>query len=65
MNHNKALHNPIFKIISKSAQELGLESFVIGGYVRDYILGNEMPKDIDIVALGSGIKLAKQVSKNL
>ncbi|HMC00250.1 MAG TPA: HD domain-containing protein [Flavobacteriaceae bacterium] len=65
MNYKQALSHKIFKIISKSAKELGLDSYVIGGYVRDFILERESKKDIDIVAIGSGIELAKQVSKNL
>lgn len=65
MNYKEALKLTIFKTISNSAQELGLESYVIGGYVRDFILNRGRHKDIDIVAIGSGIDLAKQVSKNL
>ncbi|MGB1308652.1 MAG: CCA tRNA nucleotidyltransferase [Oceanihabitans sp.] len=65
MNYKNALQNKIFKIISKSAKELELESYVIGGFVRDYILKRGTAKDIDIVAIGSGISLAKQVAKNL
>ncbi|GAA4954983.1 HD domain-containing protein [Algibacter agarivorans] len=65
MNYKEALQHPIFKIISKSALELGLESYVIGGFVRDYILKRGNAKDIDVVAIGDGIKLAKQVAKNL
>lgn len=60
-----ALQHNIFKIISQSSKELNLESYVIGGYVRDYILNRGSHKDIDIVAIGSGIDLAKKVSKNL
>ncbi|MBU2940675.1 CCA tRNA nucleotidyltransferase [Lacinutrix sp. C3R15] len=65
MNYKKALQHKIFKTISKSAKELGLESYVIGGFVRDFILNRGTAKDIDIVAVGSGIALAKQVAKNL
>jgi putative nucleotidyltransferase with HDIG domain len=65
MNYKKALHNPIFKIISKAAQELGIESYVIGGFVRDYLLERDFKKDIDIVAVGSGIELAHKVSELL
>ncbi len=65
MNYKQALKHPIFKIISDSALELGLNSYVIGGFVRDFILNKRSSKDIDIVAIGSGIALAKQVSKNL
>ena len=65
MNYKQALEHKIFEVISKSAQELGLDSYVIGGFVRDFILKRGTHKDIDIVAIGSGIKLAKQVSNNL
>ena len=65
MNYKDALQHNIFKIISQSAKELNIESFVIGGYVRDYILKRGTHKDIDIVAIGSGIELARQVAQNL
>ncbi|TYA53885.1 CCA tRNA nucleotidyltransferase [Formosa maritima] len=65
MNYKQALKNPIFKIISQSAKELQLDAYVIGGFVRDYILQRGSHKDIDIVAIGSGIELAKQVARNL
>ena len=65
MNHKEALKHNIFKIISKSALELNIDSYVIGGFVRDYLLKRGDAKDIDIVAIGSGIALAKQVAKNL
>jgi tRNA nucleotidyltransferase (CCA-adding enzyme) len=65
MNYTKALQNPIFEIISKASQELNLESYVIGGFVRDYLLQRDFKKDIDIVAIGSGIDLALKVSELL
>lgn len=65
MNLHLALTHPIFKIISQSAAELGIDAYVIGGFVRDYILERGQHKDIDIVAVGSGIALAKQVAKNI
>lgn len=65
MNYIKALHNPIFKIISQAAQELGVECYVIGGFVRDFLLERDFKKDIDIVAVGSGIELALKVSELL
>ena len=64
-NHKKALENPIFKTIGDSATELGVHCYVIGGYVRDYLLNRGAPKDIDIVAVGSGIELAKLVATKL
>ena len=65
MNYKKALQHNIFNIISQSAKELAVDSYVIGGYVRDYILNRGEHKDIDVVAIGSGIELATQVAKNL
>lgn len=65
MNYKQALQHNIFKIISQSTKELQLDAYVIGGFVRDFILKRGAAKDIDIVAIGSGIKLAKQVAKNL
>ena len=65
MNYTKALHYPIFKIISQAAQELGVECYVIGGFVRDFLLERDFKKDIDIVAVGSGIELALKVSELL
>ena len=53
-----------FQLISEAADELGVEAYVIGGYVRDLFL-NRHSKDIDIVAVGSGIELAKKVAHKL
>ena len=65
MNYKQALSAPIFEVLSKSAEELSFNCYVIGGFVRDFILDRGTKKDIDIVAIGSGIELAKRVSKNL
>ncbi|MDI1317115.1 HD domain-containing protein [Flavobacterium sp.] len=65
MNYTKALENPIFKIVAKASTALQLESYVIGGFVRDHILQRDFKKDIDIVAIGSGIDLALKVSELL
>ena len=62
-NYTQALENPIFEIIAKASQELNLESYVIGGFVRDYFLQRDFKKDIDVVAIGSGIDLALKVSE--
>ncbi len=58
------LSHPIFKIIQQSADELGIDAYVIGGFVRDLVL-NRPSKDIDIVTVGSGIELAKAVAKTI
>ncbi|MDZ7614515.1 MAG: HD domain-containing protein [Flavobacteriaceae bacterium] len=60
-----ALRNPIFEIIANSARNLGMDCYVIGGYVRDFLLNKKKSKDIDIVCLGDGIALAEEVAKNL
>lgn len=65
MNYKSALQNTIFEVISKASQELQVESYVIGGFVRDFLLGRDAKKDIDIVAVGSGIELALKVSELL
>lgn len=65
MNYTKALHNPIFKIIAQASRELNIDSYVIGGFVRDYLLQRNFKKDIDVVAVGSGIDLALKVSEFL
>jgi len=64
-NYKEALAHPIFKTIAKASTNLQLESYVIGGFVRDYVLQRGTAKDIDIVTVGSGIELAKEVSKLL
>ena len=61
----KSLNLDIFRIISDSADELGIESFVVGGFVRDLILDKTLNKDIDIMCVGSGIDLAKAVQKKI
>lgn len=58
------LTHPIFPVISEAATEMKVQAFVIGGWVRDLILQRPC-KDIDIVAVGSGIELAELVAKKL
>ena len=65
MNYKEALNNKIFEVISKASQELNIESYVIGGFVRDLLLNRNSKKDIDVVAVGSGIELALKVSQLL
>ncbi len=65
MNNLKdKLTHPVFAIVLQCADELNVPAYVIGGWVRDLLLGRPS-KDIDIVAIGSGIELAKLVSKKL
>ncbi|WP_439130940.1 CCA tRNA nucleotidyltransferase [Polaribacter sp.] len=65
MKYTEAISSEIFQIISKAAKEIHLDAYVIGGFVRDFFLKRGTAKDIDVVAVGSGIDLALQVSKLL
>lgn len=58
----QAIALPIFQTISEAADSLELDSYVIGGFVRDFLLQRGNVQDIDVVAVGSGIELAKKVS---
>jgi len=64
VQYAKMLNNKIFQIISEAAGRLNQETYVIGGFVRDYYLERQSI-DIDIVTLGSGIELAKKVAEKL
>jgi tRNA nucleotidyltransferase (CCA-adding enzyme) len=61
----EAISYPIFEYISQAAADLHLETYVIGGFVRDYFLKRDNLQDIDIVAVGSGIDLARAVAQLL
>ncbi len=58
------LENPIFLTISEIAHQMGIEAYVVGGFVRDYYL-RRPSKDIDIVVVGSGIAIAEELGKRL
>ena len=58
------LTHPIFPVIAEAAAEMNIHAYVIGGWVRDLLL-NRPCKDIDVVAIGSGIELAERVAKKL
>jgi len=64
MKFEEAINDKLFKTISSCADQLGLDCYVIGGFVRDYFLKRKS-KDVDIVVVGSGIEMAKSVSKAL
>lgn len=61
---DKKIENPMLKMVGAEADRLGLECYVIGGYVRDLFLHREST-DIDVVVVGSGISLAEAVAKKL
>lgn len=60
----KHLTHPIFKTLADCANQLGVDAYVIGGFVRDIYLGRDS-KDIDVVTIGKGIELAELVHKQL
>lgn len=60
----RPLSLPIFKRISRLADERGVQAFVIGGYVRDYYLHRKCT-DIDVVVVGSGIEIAEALGREL
>ena len=47
----------VFKKIARAAEEIGVPTYIIGGFVRDKLLGRKT-KDVDIVCVGDGIQLA-------
>ena len=60
----KILDQAVFRLISEAADHLGLECYVVGGYVRDIFL--ERPSnDIDVVVVGSGIAVAEELKQML
>lgn len=65
MNFTEELNkNPIFDTIGQAADAIGVDAYVIGGFVRDIFLSRGK-KDIDIVCIGSGIELAEKVAQQL
>ena len=63
-NFSEQLSNPVFKIIAEQADQLGVETYIIGGFVRDLIL-KRPSKDADFVTVGSGIDLARRAANQI
>jgi tRNA nucleotidyltransferase (CCA-adding enzyme) len=63
--YQEALQHKIFNVLSEAADDINVEAYVIGGFVRDFFLNRGKAEDIDVVAVGSGIELAKKVSEKL
>ncbi len=63
--YNEALKLAVFDKITEASTSLNLKSYVIGGFVRDYFLKRGSHTDIDIVTIGSGIKVAQKVAQLL
>jgi tRNA nucleotidyltransferase/poly(A) polymerase len=60
----EALADPVFALVGEAADQLNIPAFVVGGYVRDFLLGHGS-KDVDIVAIGSGVKLAQAFAEKI
>ena len=60
----KKLDTPIFRKISETADKLGIECYVVGGFVRDIFL-QRPSTDIDVVVVGKGIEMARAFAKSL
>ena len=60
----EALTYPIFQVIAETAIEMQIPAYVVGGYVRDFIMGRPS-EDIDIVTVGDGVELANNVAARL
>ena len=58
------LSHPIFQHISEVVDRLGVEAYVVGGYVRDHYLGRPST-DIDVVVVGSGVAVAEELGRVL
>ncbi|MBQ2037446.1 MAG: CCA tRNA nucleotidyltransferase, partial [Alistipes sp.] len=58
------LANPVFRKISRIVDEMGVEAYVVGGYVRDYYL-RRPSTDIDVVVVGSGIDVAEALGREV
>lgn len=65
MKLNEALNHKVFEEISKAADELKQPVYVVGGFVRDFLLKRTQKQDIDFVTVGSGIELAQKIHSML
>lgn len=64
MNLKEKIDRKVFHTVGEAADALGREAYVVGGYVRDLIIGRHS-KDIDFVTVGSGIELAEAVARKM
>ncbi len=65
-NLKEYITHPVFKEIGKISDLMGVETYVVGGFVRDILLGRKKEVfDVDVVTVGSGIDLATKVAASL
>ncbi|PKP26803.1 MAG: tRNA nucleotidyltransferase, partial [Bacteroidetes bacterium HGW-Bacteroidetes-22] len=60
----KLVSDKLFKVIGSEAEAMNTKAWVIGGFVRDFLIGRTS-KDIDVVVIGDGIELAGRVAARL
>ena len=63
LDFHTVLKKEVFQALIRCGENLTIENYLVGGFVRDHLLGKGRAKDIDVVAIGSGIELAKAVQK--
>ena len=62
---NEILNSQLFKTVAETSVDLGIEIYVVGGFVRDHLLNRKRENtDVDFVVIGSGIVFAKEIQKN-
>ena len=59
----EGLNHKIFKLVEKTSTELGVKSYLVGGFVRDILL-NRPSKDVDFMVIGDGINFARKLAEN-
>lgn len=64
MNLKDKLTENSFSLVGRAADDLGVDAYVVGGYVRDLFL-HRPSKDVDFVCVGSGIELARKVAEHI
>ena len=63
---NEILNSQLFKTVAETSVDLGIEIYVVGGFVRDHLLNRKRENtDVDFVVIGSGIVFAKEIQKKL
>ena len=58
------LKKPIFRHIQRVVDHMGVEAYVVGGYVRDHYL-HRPSSDVDVVVVGSGVAVAEELAREL
>ena len=64
MTKSLNMQEPLLKTIGKIADRSSIQAFVVGGYVRDFLLGKQV-KDIDVVVVGEGVEFGKKVAQEM